>query len=79
MIHTYFIVTISYDAKILTPQKTPKMFKFFPAISYPGAILGFCAFVFYQSSKMNKELDRKYTPLWKHLVKEMSKAETIQK
>lgn len=76
MIHTFFTVTIMYDSRILTPTKTPRLFNAFPIISYPAVILGFCGFVFYKNNQMIKELDHKYTPLWRHLVEETTKLDS---
>lgn len=74
MAHTYFVITILYDSQILTPQRNPKLFRILPGVAYPSIIIGFCGFVFYKNNKITKELDMKYTPLWKHLVEESAKA-----
>lgn len=77
MVNTYFLVTICYDSKIINP-KSGVWYRAIPAIVYPGAILGFCGFVFMKSSEMNKELDRKYTPMWKHILETQKNAKVGQ-
>ncbi|CAI2378773.1 unnamed protein product [Moneuplotes crassus] len=73
IVNTYVVITILYDAKIISPENK-RVYRLFPLISYPGVVLGFCGFLFYKNSQMNKELDRKYTPLWKHILEQTKKA-----
>ena len=62
--HTWFSVMILYDSQILSPQTSPKIFKYYPYVAYPSVIFGFVIFVFYKNHFFLSELDKKYTPLW---------------
>ena len=76
MAHSYFLVTILYESKMLTSDFAKKLGRLnLPLLIYSSSILGFCGFVFVKNSEMSRRLDKKYTPLWKSLVEETKKQE----
>ena len=62
--HVYALVQFSYESRLLSKEKLPRLFGVVGAIAYPISIACLLPWLWYQNTQVIDRLDCKYTPIW---------------
>ena len=63
--HCYMLTEFLYQTKLITPQLLgPRIYGGFAYMLYPFGLAGTVWLYLRKNGALNRELDRKYTPIW---------------
>ena len=62
--HIYAVVQFSYESRLLSKDRLPRLFGIAGAVAYPISIACLLPLLWSQNKKVVERLDCKYTPIW---------------
>ena len=62
--HVYALVQFSYESRLLSKEKLPRLFGVAGAVAYPASIICLLPWLWRQNNYVIDRLDSKYTPIW---------------
>ena len=70
--HVYALVSFSYESRLLSKERLPKLFGVAGFIFYPISIVCLLPILWSQHNKVINRLDSKYTPIWMRISSRQS-------
>ena len=62
--HIFCLVHFSYESRIISKERLPRLFGYAGAAAYPAAFMLLIPFLWRQNRLVLERLDKKYTPIW---------------
>ena len=64
LFHMYALVSFSYESRLLSKERLPRLFGVVGFVAYPVSIACLLPILWSQNKKVIERLDSKYTPIW---------------